>query len=356
MANSKIEWTGKTWNPTTGCNKVSRGCRLCYAEVMHKRLMVMQPKKYSRPFLDGAFPHEESLPAPFQWKKPEMVFVDSMSDLFHENIPIDYIAKCYAVMFLNPHLTFQILTKRPERRKKLFKGNDFPFMVAKAAIDLWGKYNTPSVAYTHREIHDLFPFKNIWEGTSVESEKEKSRIDHLRDTEAHIRFLSCEPLVGPLGTINLQGIHWVIAGGESGPKAAPMHPEWAISLRDQCQAASVPFFFKQWGTWGKGAGKRRPKIKKYVVFNNGDCIPFSATNMDNYRIQNNVKHWDDVHPIGMAKVGKKLAGRLLDGVEHNGFPEIKLPSPKGEGLGVRPVPKIILSPIFFFHKFTRLML
>lgn len=322
MANSKIEWTGKTWNPTTGCNKVSRGCKLCYAEVMHKRLMVMQPKKYSRPFLDGAFPYEESLGTPFQWKKPEMVFVDSMSDLFHENIPIDYIAKVYAVMFLNPRLTFQVLTKRPDRRRKIFKTEKFHRALHKHCNQLHHSFiellkHEPCGP---KEIKGLFPFSNIWEGTSVESEKEKSRIDHLRDTEAHVRFLSCEPLVGPLGDINLQGIHWVIAGGESGPKASPMHPDWAISLRDQCEVANVPFFFKQWGAWGNGAGKRMPKIKKYVVFNNGDCIPFSATNMDNYRIQNNVKHWDDVQPIGMSKVGKKLAGRLLDGVEHNGFP------------------------------------
>jgi protein gp37 len=211
--NSTIEWTGTTWNPTTGCDKISSGCKHCYAEVMSKRLKAMGKKKYSNGF--DITLHPDSLNLPFSWKKPQVVFVNSMSDLFHEKVPLDYIQKVFAVMNQTPQHTYQILTKRAERLAEL-SGN-------------------------------LTWSDNIWQGVSVESNTFNSRIDELRKTGAKTKFLSLEPLIGTLPSLDLKGVDWVIVGGESGPGARPVNPMWVYDILQKCEKATVPFFFKQWG-------------------------------------------------------------------------------------------------------------
>lgn len=218
---SRIEWTERTWNPVTGCNKVSPGCKFCYAETFAKRLQAMGVDKYSEGF--SLRLHPDTLDEPRRWRSG-IVFVNSMSDLFHENIPLDYLQQVFRVMNQCPQLQFQVLTKRA----------DYLAEVAKA------------VTWTG----------NIWIGVSVENEEYLNRIDRLREVPAAVRFLSLEPLLGPLPSMNLAGIHWVIVGGESGRKARPMRPEWASDIRDQCLRSQVPFFFKQWGGTNKKAAGR----------------------------------------------------------------------------------------------------
>lgn len=236
---SAIEWTDATWNPVTGCNKVSPGCAHCYAETFAERFRGVPGHHFEQGFDLKLWP--ERLEQPLQWSKPRRVFVNSMSDLFHERIPAEYVQRVFDVMRRAPQHEFQVLTKRPERAL---------------------------------ELAPLLPWpENVWMGVSVENQRWTSRIDLLRQIPAHVRFLSCEPLLGPL-TVDFRGIHWVIVGGESGPGARPMSAEWASSLRDQCAAADVPFFFKQWGAYD----------------------------------------------LGGRRVGKKKAGRELDGRTWNGMP------------------------------------
>jgi protein gp37 len=216
---SAIEWTEATWNPVTGCTKISAGCKHCYAERMSKRLNAMGLRQYRNGFKVTLQP--EALDIPRSWKKPRVIFVNSMSDLFHKNVPSSYIREVFRVMNECPHHQFQVLTKRPERAASLSRKLDW----------------TP----------------NIWMGTSVEDERVMHRLDALRDIPAAIRFLSLEPLLGPLPRLSLNGIHWVIVGGESGPGARPMREEWVLDIRDRCIDSGVPFFFKQWG----GINKKR---------------------------------------------------------------------------------------------------
>src|ERR1700733_6429477 len=213
MAQSSIEWTEMTWNPTTGCNKVSAGCKYCYAEVMTRRLQAMGIEKYKDGF--AVRTHEDSLMTPYEWKKPKVVFVNSMSDLFHPEVPLAFIQKVFAVMNDTPQHTYQVLTKRADR--------------------------------LYAVHHQLNWTDNIWMGVSVEDEKVVERIDFLRETNAKVKFLSCEPLIGPLPDMNLDNINWVIVGGESGRKARPISESWVWDIRQQCQEAGVSFFFKQWG-------------------------------------------------------------------------------------------------------------
>ncbi len=213
MAISKIEWTESTWNPITGCNKVSPGCKNCYAERMAKRLKAMGQANYVNGF--ELTLHEHMLERPLRWKKPQQIFVNSMSDLFHENVPLEYIQRVFDVMRRASWHTFQILTKRSQRLLALNNELDWP--------------------------------DNVWMGVSVETSVYTSRIDHLRATGANIKFLSLEPLLGPLPSMDISNIDWVIVGGESGPRARPIKEQWVIDIRDQCVAADVPFFFKQWG-------------------------------------------------------------------------------------------------------------
>jgi len=210
---SSIEWTEMTWNPVTGCTKVSQGCKNCYANRMALRLKAMGSERYVNGFKPTI--HEDLVDLPKKWRKPRTIFVNSMSDLFHDEIPESFIRRVFTTMRDCPQHTFQILTKRSKRLLKLGSSLDWP--------------------------------TNVWMGVSVESADVMSRISDLAEVPAKIRFLSCEPLIGPLESMPLSGIHWVIVGGESGPRARPMRPLWVESIQMQCQEAEVPFFFKQWG-------------------------------------------------------------------------------------------------------------
>jgi protein gp37 len=230
MANkSAIEWTGATWNPSTGCDSLSPGCENCYAERLSHRLKAMGQKKYANGF--HLTLHPDTLELPLRWKKPQMIFVNSMSDLFHHDVPLDYIQRVFATMRAASWHQFQVLTKRSGRLQAFSEEIDWP--------------------------------SNVWMGVSVESKAYASRIDHLRKTRAQIKFLSLEPLLGPLDSLNLRGIDWVIVGGESGPGARQMLPDWVTSIRNQCEEAGVAFFFKQWGGTRKGRTGRSLEGRTY---------------------------------------------------------------------------------------------
>ena len=216
---SGIEWTESTWNPVTGCNKISPGCKYCYAERMAERLQAMGQPNYKDGFKLTLQP--QMLELPLQWKKPQTIFVNSMSDLFHKDVPLEYIQRVFDVMRRAHWHRFQVLTKRADRLAEL----------------------SPEIAWP----------ENVWMGVSVESERYVPRIDALRTTGARVKFLSLEPLLGPLPGLDLRGIDWVIVGGESGPHAREMDPAWVRDLRAQCEQAGVAFFFKQWG----GPNKKR---------------------------------------------------------------------------------------------------
>jgi protein gp37 len=210
---SQIEWTDATWNPVTGCTKISPGCKHCYAERMAKRLQAMGQPRYQNGF--DVTLQSDTLNQPFQWKMPRKIFVNSMSDLFHEQVPYSYISRIFDVMNNSSRHVFQILTKRSERLAELG--------------------------------HKLHWSSNIWIGVSVENQQYTYRIADLRGVPASVRFLSLEPLIGPINILSLRGIHWVIAGGESGPRSRSVKPEWIREIRDRCIHDQVPFFFKQWG-------------------------------------------------------------------------------------------------------------
>lgn len=232
MKKSKIEWTEETWNPTTGCNKVSAGCKHCYAEVMANRLKAMGAPGYENGFEFSIMP--ERLEQPLKKKKSTKYFVNSMSDLFHEKMPIEFLNKIMGVIDLTPQHVYQILTKREDAMFDYFQNRHVP--------------------------------ENIWLGVSVEDKKSGvPRIDKLRNIDATIKFLSVEPLLEDIGEIDLTGIHWVIVGGESGAKARPMKKEWALNIKRQCEEQNVAFFFKQWGTWGADGVKRSKKSNGRIL-------------------------------------------------------------------------------------------
>lgn len=249
MNTSRIEWTTSTWNPVTGCTKVSPGCDHCYAETFAERFRGVPGHVYERGFDFQLRP--ERLEQPLSWHKPSLIFVNSMSDLFHADVPETYVAQVAEVMRQASWHTFQVLTKRGERLERLSRRIAWP--------------------------------SNVWLGVSVESPLYYSRIRHLQRVEASVRFLSCEPLLAPLPELPLSGIGWVIAGGESGPGARPMDPAWVRDIRDQCERMEVPFFFKQWGAWG-------------LVESESSGTP------------------------ELRRLGKKVAGRLLDGRTWDGMP------------------------------------
>ena len=222
MKTTKIEWTDKTWNPITGCTKYSAGCAHCYAETMSRRLHAMGMAKYQREF--ELTLHEDNLQEPLSWRKAHNIFVCSMSDLFHEKVPFEFIDKVMATIRQTPQHRYQILTKRAERMAEYFETRAVP--------------------------------ENVWVGVTVEAESSKQRIDCLRQIPASVHFLSCEPLLESLGQIDLKGIEWVIVGGESGPQARPMKEEWVLDIMQQCERQGAAFFFKQWGTWGRDGVKR----------------------------------------------------------------------------------------------------
>ena len=233
---SCIEWTESTWNPLTGCTKISPGCKYCYAERLAHRLQAMGQRNYEKGFELAM--HEHALELPLRWRKPQVIFVNSMSDLFHEGVPVPFVRKVFDVMNKADWHRYQVLTKRSERLRTL----------------------SPTLPWA----------PHIWMGVSVETADYAFRIDDLRRTGAHVKFLSLEPLLGPIPGLDLGGIDWVIAGGESGPKARPMDPAWAQEIRDQCLDAAVPFFFKQWG------GKNKKKAGRMLDDRTWDQMPTVA--------------------------------------------------------------------------------
>jgi protein gp37 len=232
-----IEWTEMTWNPVTGCTKISQGCKHCYAERMAKRLKAMGSVRYVNEFAPTL--HEDLIDLPRKWKKPRTVFVNSMSDLFQEEVPTAFIRRVFETMVATPQHTYQILTKRSERLLKLAPTLPWP--------------------------------TNVWMGVSVEDSRVVQRVDHLLATPARVKFLSCEPLIGPLDVLPLAGIDWVIVGGESGRGARPMQEEWVQSLRRQCRVQRVAFFFKQWG------GVRKDKTGRLLNGRTYDAMPRRKT-------------------------------------------------------------------------------
>lgn len=222
MKTTKIEWTDKTWNPITGCTKHSNGCLHCYAETMSRRLHAMGVVKYENGFILTL--HTDCLNEPLAWKKAHNIFVCSMSDLFHEEVPFDFIDKIMETIKRTPQHRYQILTKRAKRMSEYFSSREVP--------------------------------QNVWLGVTVEDSSSKWRIDYLRNINASVHFLSCEPLLGSLGELNLKGIEWIIVGGESGSQARPMKEEWVTEIRTQVENQGRAFFFKQWGTWGSDGIKR----------------------------------------------------------------------------------------------------
>lgn len=316
-----IEWTDVTWNPVTGCAKVSAGCKHCYAERNWGRLQHL-PAYAGRAFTDVAT-HADRLLQPLRWKRPRRIFVNSMSDLFHQDIHDDFIGMVFRTMARAPQHTFQVLTKRAERMQHLLTHPKMRGFVGDAP----------------------WPLPNVWIGVSVEDQATADeRIPLLLDTPAAVRWISAEPLLGPVdlspaylpcpnaeyvimdpetggyeccsscdytGISDEIGIDWVVVGGESGPKARPMHPAWARSLRDQCADAAVPFLFKQWGEW-------------QPVHPSGAAIPGCGTTPQRepaFRFE---------HDHYFTKVGKKLAGRLLDGVFHDVYPMVRRYGARGE--------------------------
>lgn len=306
---TKIEWTDETWNPVTGCTKVSPGCDNCYAEKITERF-------HGKGSFAEVKLHPDRLDHPLRWRKPRRVFVNSMSDLFHEAIPDDYLARVFAVMALTPQHTYQILTKRHGRMRSLLRdechcgSGHAPSIHLRSAM-AWAvsKANPDRVPGVpdeaeHRIYFDTpWPLRNVWLGVSVEDQKRADlRIPALLDSPAAVRFLSCEPLLGGVDlkahwlrpTFPGPRISWAIIGGESGPGARPMHPDWARHLRDQCQAAGVPFFFKQWGSWAP-AVNLDPDLRE--------------------RATEQIAGQDYV-----CRVGKKAAGRVLDGRAWDEYP------------------------------------
>lgn len=324
MSNSKIEWTEKTWNPVTGCSKVSQGCKRCYAE----RLF---PKVYpGRAFTDVQC-HEDRLEAPLHWKKPAMIFVNSMSDLFHEDVPFEFIDRVFAVMALTPRHTYQVLTKRPERMLEYLTSGRLK-SDARVRIYCLATLKDPSLNF-------FWPLPNVWLGVSVEDQKSADeRIPILQETPAVVRWVSYEPALGPVdfekikpngwwvkcpmcdGSMSVRvpgggascprcfnhqgwipGIDWIVCGGESGPGARPMHPDWARSVRDQCVANDVPFFFKQWGEHSPDYVAPRGAWVRL------DGAPVKPP-LDPRKAQ------------FMFRVGKHAAGRALDGRTWDEYP------------------------------------
>lgn len=352
---SKIEWTEATWSPTTGCDRVSPGCDNCYAMTLAKRLKGMGQSKYQRdgdPRTSGPgfglTLHPDVLDIPLRRKKPTTWFVDSMSDLFHPEVPEEFIREVFVTMCLAQQHTFQILTKRPQRMRDYL-------------CDLWDAKPAPDLPSDVRLPREIWkPWPNVWLGTSIESDRYTFRADHLRATPAAIRFLSLEPLLGPLPSLDLTEIcptcngerllpvpggatscetcfrgplgvgesqgtvprfDWVIVGGESGPGARPMHPDWVRDIRDRCIEAGVAFFFKQWGAWVPGQ-ESFVRLRS-GVHTKGEHLPNLFLDREgDERHTNELTRF--VIPEGwerLTRVGKKAAGRTLDGRTWDEMPE-----------------------------------
>lgn len=345
MSKHKIGWlnrpgtTGETWNPVIGCSKASAGCHNCYAERMARRQAYMRPGCEYEQVLAyyegrgfGGWSGVTSfvvsaLEKPLHWRKPRTVFVCSMGDLFHETVPFEWIDQVFAVMALCPQHTFIVLTKRPELMAEYLNEwfpqwdsamDDFPNEAdidvggyLKVGADYWGEYSTQV---------KVWPLPNVWLGTTVENKAALPRLDYLRQCPAAVRLVSNEPSLEDLGDVNLTWIDWVICGGEAGPGARPMHPEWARSLRDQCKAAGVPFYFKQWGEYGLYGDWQQAVI----VANDGTAykphelaFPDGSRRAEAFR-----KDHQRAELYHMYRVGKKAAGNELDSKTYDEFPEV----------------------------------
>jgi protein gp37 len=345
-AKTEISWTDSTWNPLRGCSRVSEGCRNCYAEKMAARFSGIGQPYEGLAEMVGCKAHwtgkvdlvKKHLLDPLKWGmaenedvqefltlgvgsglvgamayRPRRIFVNSMSDLFHENVSDEMRDRIIAVMALCPQHVFQVLTKRPERMLAYFSNREAAIRVLKAKSNIWqGRHQRDESLGLPRMTPD-YMLPNLWLGVSVENQASADeRIPLLLQTPAAVRFVSCEPLLGPvdlrdgLGLMGAMGdLDWVIAGGESGPGARPMHPDWARGLRDQCAAAGVPFFFKQWGEF---TSEQCPGVEvRLDSLNPGQCVTSGIKG----------------HHTLYTRVGKKAAGCLLDGVAHNAFPEVR---------------------------------
>lgn len=357
---TSIEWTNETWNPTTGCDRISPGCDNCYALTMAKRLKLMGQAKYQS---DGdertsgpgfAFTqHADALDLPFHWRKPRKIFVDSMSDLFHKDVDPGFLVGVWETMGQCPQHTFQVLTKRPALMAKFVNrwhdvtGEDFGMHLVRGPEatrqahpspkgQLWADYLDmlgeppagcayPTFDWMNGPLRMMptTPLPNVWLGTSIESDRYAFRADHLRATPAAVRFLSLEPLLGPLPSLDLTGIDWVILGGESGPGARPMHPDWATDIQRRCAAAGVPFLFKQWGAWSPIA-RTRPD-GRYDIFGKGLGVV-----LDDGRWFDGWDSWKAAatadytltrrSPTAMYRLGKHEAGRVLNGSTWDEYP------------------------------------
>lgn len=331
-----IEWTDATWNPVTGCAKVSQGCKHCYAEREWPRMTRLVPAYAGRDFTDVRT-HEDRLDQPLRWKKPRKVFVNSMSDLFHSDVPDEFIDKVFITMALCPQHTFQVLTKRADRMQEYVTRLN------------GGRLRNRLIMVDAPNSTLAWPLQNVWLGVSVEDQDAADeRIPLLLDTPAAVRWISAEPLLGPIRLSGLFGLitddedvridalngtfvtsrhqeeptplgarlDWVVVGGESGPKARPMSIKWARSLRDQCAEAGVPFLFKQWGEWAPAA-VRQSETPGQFAYGDYEHEPGHFVHTDRYP-----RAFTSFGARAIVeRVGKKTAGRLLDGVKHDGYPE-----------------------------------
>jgi protein gp37 len=297
-----IEWTDETWNPVTGCSRISPGCKRCYAKALHDMRHQAflngkdMPAQYSVPF-EVVQCHPDRLEIPLHWRAPRLCFVNSMADLFHEDVPFAFIASVLYTVACTRRITYQALTKRADRMLEFFTS------------DYWKLYNESL----------RWEIPNFWPGVSVESKRYLSRLDQLRQIPAAVRMVSFGPLLEDLGTVNLQGIGWAIAEGETGKGARPMHPDWVRSLRDQCIAAGVPFFFKQWGDWGSYQEREHPRDGRLVMecFTREGAILGAAGGGKGMLDPG----WREKGGAYMLRVGKKHSGAVLDGREWREFPK-----------------------------------
>lgn len=337
---TQIEWTDATWNPITGCSVVSPGCTNCYAMKLAGTRLKNHPTREglttdtkAGPVWNGQVRFNEGmLSDPLRWKRPRRIFVCAHGDLFAEGVPDKWIDQVFAVMALCPQHTFQVLTKRPERmRDYLLRFKPSPASDGFVTRD--GVHSSDSPRGW--PIFGTFPLPNVWLGVSVEDQRRADeRIPILLETPAAIRWISAEPLLGPISIRDAiwagdgypldnitASIDWVVAGGESGHDARPMHPEWARSLRDQCAATGTPFLFKQWGNWLGGTWEDLGDQGRFIPASGPDAAPIPYLARDGHEHWFNAASWPE--GPGSVRMDKKHAGRLLDGVEHNGFPETR---------------------------------
>ena len=359
-SNTGIEWTDATWNPVVGCSIVSPGCTNCYAMQMAARIETMQPASHYAGTTKSVHGHsvwtgkvalapDHILTAPLRWKKPRRIFVNSMGDLFHESVPDAWIDRVFAVMALCPQHTFQVLTKRSRRMREYCGDIEGSYNIATAILDLLidrkidGKITDESNPLADERADDdpalkKWPLPNVWLGVSAEDQtRADERIPDLLTTPAAVRFVSAEPLLSAVDFTSIkvggadslyranaltgdgvdgQRLSWIIAGGESGPEARPMHPDWVRAIRDQCKDADTPFFFKQWGEWAPGencdfAATRTERTAAWFAdrWSFSNLTPRESEEM----------HRDDAPDL--YRIGKRRAGHLLDGIEHREFPK-----------------------------------